>query len=252
MPGTVGVTPVDYRREHNWEQQREQLSALLDNQLGKQERAALEAHVRDCAECQAELASLQQTRALLRALPQPALPRNFTLSLDVAVEEPPQVEPAHQPAPQPAQRPRSLPRAREQRWKRPVQVMQWLSTVAAVVGLVLLCSSAFSSIHLASGGATSATTNSAASAPQATSYRTPPIVRTDTTFPAGGSSPVNTQGTPASPPTSVPMNTTPGGSSGETPNPNTQWFISATGLGILLLILSVCGFVIARILRRQW
>jgi negative regulator of sigma E activity len=238
---------VDYRREHNWEQQREQLSALLDNQLDGQERAALETHMRDCAECQAELASLQQTRALLRALPQPALPRNFTLSLDAAVEEPPEAEPVHQPAPQPAQRPASLTRAREQRWKRPVQVMQWLSTVAAVLGLVLLCSSAFSSVHLASGGAT---TNSAA-APQSTSYRTPPIVRTGNTLPGDGS-PVATQSTPATTPTSIPLNTPPGGSSGGTPNPNNQWFISATGLGVLLLILSVCGFVIARILRRQW
>jgi negative regulator of sigma E activity len=242
---------VDYRREHNWEQQREQLSALLDNQLGEQERSALEAHLRDCAECQAELASLQQTRALLRALPQPALPRNFTLSLDVAVEELPEVEPVHQPAPQPAQHPRSLRHAREQRWKRPVQVMQWLSTVAAVLGLVLLCSSAFSSVHLSMGGASN-TSSSAPSAAQATSYRTPPVVRTGNTLPGGGSSPVATQDTPASTPTPVPFSTTPGGSPGGTSNPNIQWFISATGLGVLLLILSACGFIAARILQRQW
>ncbi len=238
---------MDYRREHNWEQQREQLSALLDNQLDEQERAALEAHLRDCAECQAELASLQQTRALLRALPQPTLPRNFSLSLDVAVEEPPAAGPVHQPASQPAQHPRSLPHTREQRWKRPVQVMQWLSTVAAVLGLILLCSSAFSSVHFAASGAS----NTAASAPQATRYSTPPTMRTGNTLP-GDSSPVATQDTPASTPTPVPLNTTPNGSSGGTSNPNTQWFISATGLGILLLILSVCGFIVARILRRQW
>jgi negative regulator of sigma E activity len=242
---------VDYRREHNWEQQREQLSALLDNQLGEQERAALEAHLRDCAECQAELASLQQTRALLRALPQPVLPRNFTLPLDVAVEEPPEVEPVHQIPPQPAQHPRPLRHAREQRWKRPVQVMQWLSTVAAVLGLVLLCSSAFSSVHLSMGGASN-NSSSAPSAAQATSYRTPPTVRTGNTLPGDGS-PVATQDTPASTPTPVPLNTTHGDSSSGISNPNnTQWFISATGLGILLLILSVCGFIVARILRRQW
>lgn len=243
---------MDYRREHNWEQQREQLSALLDNQLGEQEHAALEAHLRDCAECQAELASLQQIRALLRALPQPTLARNFTLPLDVAVEEPPEVEPVHQPVPQPAQHPRSLRHVREQRWKRPVQVMQWLSTVAAVLGLVLLCSSAFSSVHLSMGGASNAS-NSAASAPQATSYRTPPIVRTGNPLPSGDGTSVATQDTPTSTPTPVPQNTTPYDTSGHgASNPNTQWFISATGLGILLLILSVCGFIAARILRRQW
>ena len=237
-------------REHNWEQQREQLSALLDNQLDQQERAALEAHLRDCAECQAELASLQQTRALLRALPQPALPRNFTLSLEVAVEEPPAVGHAHQPASQPARHPRSLTSAREQRWKRPVQIMQWLSTVAAVLGLLLLCSNAFSSIHLATTGASGST--NAASAPQATNYATPPIVRTGNTLPGVGS-PVVTQDTPFSTPTSIPQSTPPGYSSGKgSSNPNDLWFISATGLGVLLLILSVCGFITARILRRQW
>lgn len=240
---------MDYRREHNWEQQRERLSALLDNQLDEQERAALEAHLRDCAECQAELASLRQTRALLRALPQPALPRNFTLSLDLAAETPPKTTPAHRPSPQPAQLPTSLQRAREQRWKRPVQVMQWLSTVAAVLGLVLVLSSAFSTIHLASGGATNASQSYPASAPQTTRYATPPIINTGNTQPGDGS-PVATQETPLPTPTvGTGVGTTPGN---QPPSSGFQWLVSATGLGVLLLILSVCGFVVARILRRQW
>ena len=245
---------MDYRREHNWEQQREQLSALLDNQLDAQERAALEAHLRDCAECQAELASLRQTRAVLRALPQPALPRNFTLPLNFGAETTtPQAEPAHRPAPQPAQRPRALPRAREQRWRRPVQVMQWLSTVAAVLGLVLLCSSAFSSIHLAAGGTATSSQSNGASAPQPTRYSTPPVARTENTLPGTGS-PVATRETPAPTPTpATGLGTTPGGPpENQSSNLDFQWLVSATGLGVLLLILSVCGFVVARILRRQW
>ena len=245
---------MDYRREHNWEQQREQLSALLDNQLDEQERAALESHLRDCAECQAELASLRQTRALLRALPQPALPRNFTLPLNFGAETTtPQPEPAHRPAPQPAQRPRALPRAREQRWRRPVQVMQWLSTVAAVLGLVLLCSSAFSSIHLAAGGAATSSQSNGAAAPQPTRYSTPPVARTENTLP-GDNSPVATRETPAPTPTpATGLGGTPGGPpENHSPHLDFQWLVSATGLGVLLLILSVCGFVVARILRRQW
>lgn len=245
---------MDYRREHNWERQREQLSALLDNQLDAQERAALEAHLRDCAECQAELASLRQTRALLRALPQPALPRNFTLPLNFGAETTThEAEPAHRPAPQPAQRPRTLPRAREQRWKRPVQVMQWLSTVAAVLGLVLLCSSAFSSIHLTSGGTATYSQSNGASAPQTTRNATPPVTRTENTLP-GTTSPVTTRETPAPTPTTAPgLGTSPGDYSKNQSSPSDfQWLVSATGLGVLLLILSGCGFVVARILRRQW
>ncbi|HEX6777119.1 MAG TPA: zf-HC2 domain-containing protein [Ktedonobacterales bacterium] len=253
MSGTLGVTPVDYRREHNWEQRREQLSALLDNQLDPQERAALEAHLRDCAECQSELASLRQTRALLRALPQPALPRNFTLPLNFGAETTtPEAAPAHRPAPQREQRPRTLPRAREQRWKRPVQVMQWLSTVAAVLGLVLLCSSAFSSIHLPTGGASTAAGSNSAAAPQTTRYVTPPVTRTENTLP-GDNSPVATRETPAPTPTTAPgLDNTGVYSKNQSSPSDFQWLVSATGLGILLLILSVCGFVVARILRRQW
>ena len=245
---------MDYRREHNWEQQREQLSALLDNQLDAQERGALEAHLRDCAECQAELASLRQTRALLRALPQPALPRNFTLPLNFGAETTTsEAEPAHQPPPQRVQRPRTLPPTREQRWKRPVQVMQWLSTVAAVLGLVLLCSSAFSSIHLTAGGASTAAGSNSAAAPSSTRYTTPPAVRTGDTLP-GDNSPVATRETPApTPTTATGLGTSPGDYSKNQSSPSDfQWLVSATGLGILLLILSVCGFVVARILRRQW
>ena len=70
--------------EHDWEQQREQLSALLDNELDEQERAELETHLPTCVECRAELESLRRTKALVRALPQPALPRSFALPLEAA------------------------------------------------------------------------------------------------------------------------------------------------------------------------
>ena len=63
----------------NWERQREALSAYADGELDDKSRTQLESHLADCSECRAELASLRRTRALLRALPQPPLPRSFTL-----------------------------------------------------------------------------------------------------------------------------------------------------------------------------
>jgi len=58
----------------------ELLSAYLDNQVTPAERARVEAHLRVCMTCQAELNSLRQTVTLLRALPRVPVPRAFTLS----------------------------------------------------------------------------------------------------------------------------------------------------------------------------
>src|SRR5260221_12393574 len=69
------------------ERQREQVSALLDGEVSEGERIALERHLQGCAVCQRALAELRQVRALLRALPVPALPRAFTLPESSAVPE---------------------------------------------------------------------------------------------------------------------------------------------------------------------
>ncbi len=56
------------------------LSAYLDRQATAGERARVDAHLATCAVCRAELESLRQTVALVRALPRVAVPRAFTLS----------------------------------------------------------------------------------------------------------------------------------------------------------------------------
>ena len=45
------------------------LSALIDGELTADEVAPVEAHIRDCAECQAERDAVIQAKAMLRALP---------------------------------------------------------------------------------------------------------------------------------------------------------------------------------------
>ncbi len=117
----------------DWELQRERLSAYLDGELPDVERAALETHLGACEQCQGELAALGQTRALLRALPTPALPRAFTL-------------PAQ---PTPAERRQRVPA-----WTRPVQT---LGSVAAMIGLGLLVATSLP--HMAQPGAAGAATN---------------------------------------------------------------------------------------------
>jgi anti-sigma factor RsiW len=57
----------------------EQLSAFLDQQLSPEEQAACNSHLPGCLQCQQEQAELRQTIRLLRALPEPLLPRTFVL-----------------------------------------------------------------------------------------------------------------------------------------------------------------------------
>ncbi|HLX39760.1 MAG TPA: zf-HC2 domain-containing protein, partial [Ktedonobacteraceae bacterium] len=63
----------------------EQLSAFIDKQLAAEEQAACTAHLQTCQQCQQALAALRQTVMLLKALPQPALPRSFVLPTNLIV-----------------------------------------------------------------------------------------------------------------------------------------------------------------------
>jgi len=64
------------------------LSALLDDELTDRERAAVGAHLVDCAHCRDELDSLRVTRALLRGAPVRALPQHVAAGMATAVSGP--------------------------------------------------------------------------------------------------------------------------------------------------------------------
>jgi hypothetical protein len=123
----------------NWDQQRERLSAYLDGELPASAREPLERHLAGCAECRRELDALREVRALLRALPLPALTRSFTIPAGGAVPEP------------------IVPRraARSGRAGGLIaRAAQWTGGIAAAAGLVLVLGSAlsgFSGFH--AGGA---------------------------------------------------------------------------------------------------
>ena len=61
------------------EYRQEQLSTALDGMLPPEEQVALDAHLAGCDTCTRELEELGQVRMLLRAMPEPALPRSFLL-----------------------------------------------------------------------------------------------------------------------------------------------------------------------------
>src|SRR6185312_17309916 len=70
---------TDRRWHESPEYRQEQLSAALDGMLAPEEQTALDAHLAGCETCRRELEELRQVRMLLRALPEPALPRSFLL-----------------------------------------------------------------------------------------------------------------------------------------------------------------------------
>jgi anti-sigma factor RsiW len=113
----------------------EALSAYLDDALDGAERDALERHLATCAACRAELAGLRRVGALLRALPEPELPRSFTL-----------------PATTPARAERVGAAQAAPVWTR---AAQWVGGLAAALGAGFLVAGMIPPTHF--GGAAGAT-----------------------------------------------------------------------------------------------
>ncbi len=142
-------------REHaDREALRERLSAYLDGELAPADAAALERHLAACAECRDELAGLREVRALLRALPAPRLPRSFALPATAA----PHSAAAH--APRPASAPARVPAARLAR------AAQWVGSLAAVLGLLLIVATAVLGAHPGAASTFSAAPALGSHAPQ--------------------------------------------------------------------------------------
>ena len=128
----------------------EQLSALLDKQLSPQEWAVCQAHLRACQQCQGILADLQQTAALLRALPQPELPRSFVLPATITSPEGQISRPEARATVTP------ISRGRRSTWPRYLRTStRFISTIAAALGIIFILSSLLLSLPQA-GSTTSA------------------------------------------------------------------------------------------------
>ena len=133
---------TDRRWHEAPEYRQEQFSAALDGMLTADEQAALDAHLAGCDTCRHELEELRQTRALLRAMPEPALPRSFLLPLEGALPAPhtspaPAPAPARPPAPVTPLRPTDRPERTRAGTARTLQVTRWIGTIAAILGLAL-------------------------------------------------------------------------------------------------------------------
>ena len=122
------------------EYRQEQLSAALDGMLTPDEQTALDAHLAGCESCRRELDELRQVRSLLRAVPEPALPRSFALPLEGDLPAPRTPRTPAPPAtrmPVTPLRPAARPAPASARATRTLQVTRWIGTIAAILGLAL-------------------------------------------------------------------------------------------------------------------
>jgi anti-sigma factor RsiW len=116
----------------DWNVQRETISAYVDDALPPDERARFERHLATCDACQRELAEMRDIRTLLRALPQPVLPRSFALPADVP-----------NPLPTPARAAATVVRPDAETWQRRAgRLAQRVGALAAAAGVMLVLGSA--------------------------------------------------------------------------------------------------------------
>ncbi len=233
----------------------EELSAFLDRRLSPTEQEAYKAHLESCQQCQRALASLQQTVALLRAMPQPAAPRSFTLAPGVTYLQEPAVRPVEPTKP-----------ATRRRWNYYAQrSLRALSTIAAVIGFIFLLSGI---LPLLIHGGAGMTTSTNSASPSESNSKMQATHSTATLNPeqqatANAVKPASTPGAPSTPGT--PHTSQPGSTPAvavKTPlaqhSNDTQKQIQAPPiidlniplvrqeLGLTLLIIGIIGVLITR------
>jgi len=240
----------------------EQLSAFLDKQLSRQEQLDWNAHLRACQQCQGRLADLRQTVALLHALPQAELPRSFVLPTSAPLAPERHLHPVSQSIRVSESEGLITPIARAHRERPSVlqRSVRALSTIAAVVGFLLIVSGFLAGAHIGGGG-TYATNTASGGVSQTTTHSstTPPKVlqpgqaaNATTTGPTrpGAATPEVTQTpheTVRPAPTQVPVQ------DHSLSLPTVLDLSTSEGLegaGRILIILGFLGLIVMRIVRR--
>lgn len=225
----------------------EQLSALLDGEISAEERTQWEAHLATCQRCQQELASLRQTVALLRALPQPALPRSFELPAESA--EPVALFAGTRQAASPT--PQRAPERRRQGKPYLRLAFRTLSAVAAIIGIVFCLSGIVPA--LTQGGATttsaipSSASNAASSSGQGQKPATPAGTRAQAVMTPALRPAATSPASHARAPEATPSDSSQQPSTGNWPvflffNLSTPE--GRLALGFLLFVLGIMGYII--------
>ena len=219
----------------------EQLSALLDGEVSAEERVQWEAHLATCQRCQQELASLRRMVTLLHALPQPALPRSF--ELPVETPQPVAFARASRQASEPTPLRATERRSQRKSYLRPA--FRTLSALAAMIGIIFVLSGLVPAL-LQNHGSSSSTASSGAASNGAQSQATP----ANTPHVISGMTP---SARPATEPPAVknPLPNKPAPQLDTSTWPIFLFFNLSTpegrlGLGLLLIILGIMGYILFR------
>lgn len=222
----------------NPEQLTEALSAYLDSALTSAERQALERHLSGCAACQEELAGLIRVGALLRALPEPSLPRSFTLP-----------EPASVPSR------RFLPARPARRMSAWSGAAQWVGGLAAALGAGILLAGVLPHLGFAGGVASSPVSHqfggastTSTSSPTAQTHLTPSAPLVAGSPGTGSATPTATATATA---TATPSTSTAGGSTTFAPVEPADAGAPLAPVGAVLLIGGSAALAVGTVSRRR-
>jgi len=221
----------------------EQLSAFFDRQLSSEEQAVFDAHMATCQQCQRKLADLRLTVTLLRAMPEEAVPRSFTLSGTLS------------PVPERTiQQDRTIipiARKRQVRFNALRRSVRVVSALAAVLALMLIVSGILPTLRFGAGEPTStmapSTSSGAANSPHAAAS-TPNVQKSAVSHPNEG---VATATRSPATPTGTPTKNANTGSpvdqgSSTSPVIDLSQPLVRLSLGILVLALSIIILVVTR------
>lgn len=226
----------------------EQLSAFFDKQLSPQEQAVFDAHMSNCQQCQNNLADLRLTVALLHALPEEKVPRSFVLPGSIAIVPGRTIRQDTPLTPVPQRQ-----RTRLSPLRRSIKVV---STLAAVLALFFIISGILPFIY--SGGDGSASTATSKStfggvttpnhAAQPPNVHTPTGLQRQEGTAIKAPTPVETHQLA---PTATAQSTTGSGTPSNQTPPVPSAFdlgqpVGRLSLGILLLAMSIIGFILTR------
>lgn len=223
------------------------LSAYLDEELAPDELALCDAHLQTCQRCLAILADLRTVSRFLGELPEVEVPRSFALPANLT---------ALPASPMPGAMTRQPEARQDQHFIK--YTMRALSTIAAVLGIVLVLAGGFSALPR---GGTATSSNTAA--PSFALQRTTPGSSSKTRTPAGvGTSGGQTQDTPVSKsPVPTALAPTPPPHSTTTVDPGNQRALASSPtpaaldleqpagrltIGSTLLLLGLLGIVFTR------
>ena len=244
----------------------EQLSAFLDDQLSPGERLDCQAHLSICQQCQARLADLRRTVVLLHALPQARLPRSFVLPASTMPASEHPVHPVRQVATVSESGGLITPIRRDQRRGHPIlrRSMRVISTIAAVIGFLLIMSGFLANVHF-EGAINASAPNPASSSSSFTSNHNAvtPSGAPRSNQSGGVSSPTKSAagpGTPAPQQVQTPIESV---RSAPTPtqvqNQNAQLPAAIDlstpeghyGLGFILLVIGILGLIVTGFISRR-